>query len=239
MNLFGPSTDLTTPEGQAFGIEVMDYLRAQMSEIQEETGHFYNLEASPAEGTSYRLARLDRAQYPDILCAGTEETPYYTNSTQLPVGATDDIFEAIELQEKLQTAYTGGTVLHGFLGEQIEDTATCKTFIRKIMENTAIPYITITPTFSICEDHGYIAGEHFQCPTCGKDAEVWTRVVGFHRPVQAWNKGKQEEYKDRKEFQVKTGPKPVKEASCSGASSQKDPERTEESQENDAAAATA
>lgn len=199
-NLLG--VDLTTREGNDFAIEVMEFMNRVIQLFQEETGSLWNLEASPAEGTSYRFARLDKKLYPSIKTAGTDE-PYYTNSTQLPVGATDDIFEAVELQEKLQTSYTGGTVLHGFLGEQIEDTETCKTFIKKVMENTSIPYITITPTFSICEDHGYLAGEHFQCPTCGKDAEVWTRVVGFHRPVQAWNKGKKEEYKERKEFDVK------------------------------------
>ncbi|WP_206459804.1 ribonucleoside triphosphate reductase [Anaerovorax sp. IOR16] len=201
LNLLGE--DLTTEEGNAFAVEIMDFMNRVIQLFQEETGSLWNLEASPAEGTSYRFARLDKKLYPSIIAQGTEE-PYYTNSTQLPVGATDDIFEAIELQEKLQTAYTGGTVLHGFIGEQIDDVETCKVFIKKIMENTSIPYVTVTPTFSICEDHGYIAGEHFQCPTCGKDAEVWTRVVGFHRPVQAWNKGKKEEYKERKEFSVST-----------------------------------
>ncbi|MCI5698555.1 MAG: ribonucleoside triphosphate reductase [Anaerovoracaceae bacterium] len=200
-NLLG--VDITTEEGNAFAVEIMDFMNRVIQLFQEETGSLWNLEASPAEGTSYRFARLDKKLYPNILTAGTDE-PYYTNSTQLPVGATDDIFEAIELQEKLQTAYTGGTVLHGFIGEQIEDTETCKLFIRKIMENTAIPYITVTPTFSICEDHGYIEGEHFTCPHCGKDAEVWTRVVGFHRPVQAWNKGKKEEFAERRTFDVQT-----------------------------------
>ncbi len=139
--------------------------------------------------------------YPDIITAGENES-YYTNSTQLPVGFTEDIFTAIELQEELQTKYTGGTVLHGFLGERIHDIETCKNLVRKVMEDYRIPYFTISPTFSICKDHGYITGEHFKCPTCGKDAEVWTRVVGFHRPVQNWNKGKQEEFKDRLEFKV-------------------------------------
>lgn len=199
LNLLG--VDLTTEEGNEFAVDIMGFMNRVIQLFQEETGSLWNLEASPAEGTSYRFARLDKKLYPNIIVQGTDE-PYYTNSTQLPVGATDDIFEAIELQEALQTAYTGGTVLHGFIGEQIDDVETCKTFIRKIMENTAIPYITITPTFSICPDHGYIAGEHFECPNCGKEAEVWTRVVGFHRPVQAWNKGKREEYKDRKEFSV-------------------------------------
>ncbi len=199
LNLLGKS--IATEEGNHFAVEVMDFMNRIISLFQEETGSLWNLEASPAEGASYRFARLDKKLYPNIITAGEDE-PYYTNSTQLPVGATDDIFEAIELQEKLQTSYTGGTVLHTFLGEQIDDAEICRTFIKKIMESTAIPYITITPTFSICTDHGYIAGEHFICPTCGKDAEVWTRVVGFHRPVQSWNKGKREEYKERVEFNV-------------------------------------
>lgn len=199
LNLLG--VDLMNKEGNDFAVEIMDFMNRIIRLFQEETGNLWNLEASPAEGTTYRFARLDKKLYPNIITAGKNE-PYYTNSTQLPVGATDDIFEAIEMQEALQTAYTGGTVLHGFIGEQIDDKETCKTFIKKIMENTAIPYITITPTFSICDDHGYIAGEHFTCPTCGKESEVWTRVVGFHRPVQSWNKGKREEYEERKAFSV-------------------------------------
>ncbi|MDD2215243.1 MAG: ribonucleoside triphosphate reductase [Eubacteriales bacterium] len=201
LNLLG--VDLTTSEGNDFAVEIMGFMNRVIQLFQEESGSLWNLEASPAEGTSYRFARLDKKLYPSIITAGKDE-PYYTNSTQLPVGSTDDIFEAIELQERLQTAYTGGTVFHGFIGEQIDDRETCKAFIKKIMENTAVPYITITPTFSICQDHGYISGESYTCPTCGKETEVWTRVVGFHRPVQAWNKGKQEEYKERKEFNVVT-----------------------------------
>ncbi len=199
LNLLG--VDITAEEGNDFAVEIMDFMNRIIQLFQEESGSMWNLEASPAEGTSYRFARLDKKLYPNIITAGVDE-PYYTNSTQLPVGATDDVFEAIELQEKLQTSYTGGTVLHAFLGEKIDDAEICRTFIKKIMENTSIPYITITPTFSICSDHGYIAGESFNCPTCGKDAEVWTRVVGFHRPVQSWNKGKREEYRERKEFDV-------------------------------------
>ncbi len=203
MNLFGPEGDLTTARGQAFAIEVMDYLRAQMSEIQEETGHFYNLEASPAEGTSYRLARLDRAQYPDILCAGTEETPYYTNSTQLPVGYTEDIFETLDLQDELQSRYTGGTVLHLYLGERIPDIETAKALIRKVFTNYKLPYLSLTPTFSICPQHGYIEGEHFTCPECGGEAEVWSRVVGYLRPVQNFHKGKKQEYAERVKYVIK------------------------------------
>lgn len=203
LNLFGEGTDLTSDGGQRFAIEVMDYLRGEMSKIQEETGHFYNLEATPAEGTSYRLAKLDRAQYPDIICAGTEETPYYTNSTQLPVGFTDDIFETLDLQDELQSRYTGGTVLHMYMGERIPDIEIAKSLIRKVFTNYRLPYISLTPTFSICPNHGYIAGEHFTCPDCGADAEVWSRVVGYLRPVQNFHKGKKQEYKERVKYVIK------------------------------------
>ncbi len=203
MNLFGPQTDLTTEQGQKFALDVMDYLRGQMQQIQEETGHFYNLEATPAEGTSYRLARLDRAQYPDIICAGTEDTPYYTNSTHLPVGFTDDIFETLDLQDELQSKYTGGTVLHLYLGERIPDREIAKNLIRKVFTNYKLPYISLTPTFSVCPKHGYIAGEHFTCPDCGEPAEVWSRVVGYLRPVQNFHKGKKQEYAERVKYVVK------------------------------------
>lgn len=197
INLLG--VDITTEEGNEFAVEIMEFMNRVMQIFQEETGSLWNLEASPAEGAAYRFARLDKKIYPNIFTQGKDE-PYYTNSTQLPVGHTEDIFEALRLQEKLQTLYTGGTVFHGFIGEEIESIETCKTLIKRIMENSSIPYITITPTFSICQEHGYLSGEHFECPYCGKEAEVWTRVVGFHRPVQSWNKGKQEEFKDRKDF---------------------------------------
>ncbi len=199
LNLLG--VDLNTEEGNTFAVEIMEFMNKVIQIYQEETGSLWNLEAAPAEGATYRFARLDKKIFPNIITQGQEE-PYYTNSTQLPVNSTEDIFEAIEKQETLQTLYTGGTVLHGFLGEQIEDIETCKAFIKKVMENTTIPYITVTPTFSICLEHGYIAGEHFECPICGKEAEVWSRVVGFHRPVQSWNRGKQEEFKERVEFSV-------------------------------------
>ncbi|AKL94273.1 anaerobic ribonucleoside-triphosphate reductase NrdD [Clostridium aceticum] len=197
MNLLGQ--DITTEEGNEFAVEIMEFMNRVIQIFQEETGSLWNLEASPAEGATYRFARLDKKVYPKIYTQGKEE-PYYTNSTQLPVGYTKDIFEALELQEKLQTLYTGGTVFHGFIGEAIEDVETCKTLIKKVMENSSIPYITITPTFSICADHGYLTGEQEVCPECDRETEIWTRVVGFHRPVQAWNKGKQEEYKERQEY---------------------------------------
>lgn len=190
---------ITSPEGQAFAIEVMDFLREKMVSYQVETGNQYNLEATPAEGTAPRLARLDKARFPDIIVAGDKE-PYYTNSTQIPVEYTDDIFEVVRLQDELQSRYTGGTVLHLYLGERVSDRETCKKLIQKIFNNNKMPYISITPTFSVCPEHGYVAGEHFECPICGAASEVWTRVVGYFRCVKDFNKSKQEEYFARKNF---------------------------------------
>jgi len=195
--------DITTPEGQEFAIEIMNFLRDIMVEFQKETGNFYNLEATPAEGASYRLAKLDKERYPDIITAGNDIC-YYTNSTQLPVGFTDDIFECLDLQDELQSLYTGGTVQHLYLGESISDVNVCKNLIRRIFENYKMPYISITPTFSICNTHGYISGEHFTCPECGQETEVWSRVTGYLRPVANYNKGKKEEYANRKKFVLKT-----------------------------------
>ncbi len=206
-NLLGRDIDLTTEEGQAFGIKTLNYMRDVIKEIQDETGHYYNLEATPAEGTSYRLAKSDKERYPDIITSG-ESVPYYTNSTQLPVGFTDDIFETLDLQDELQSLYTGGTVLHLYLGEEIKSRASAKNLIRKIFTQYKLPYISLTPTFSICNDHGYIAGEHFTCPECGAPAEVWSRVVGYLRPVQNFNTGKREEYQLRKKYRIKD-PVPV------------------------------
>ena len=193
--------DIGSEEGLKFAIDVMEYLRILMLEFQEETGHLYNLEATPAEGTSYRLAKSDLAKYPDIIQAGAKE-PLYTNSTQLPVEYTDDIFECMDLQDELQSLYTGGTVQHLYIGERIDDIEVCKTLIRDVFMKYKMPYISITPTFSICNDHGYIAGEHFECPTCGCDTEVWSRIVGYLRPVKNYNAGKKEEYMLRKKFVV-------------------------------------
>lgn len=201
-NLLGSDIDLTTEAGQAFGIKTLNYMRDIIKEIQDETGHYYNLEATPAEGTSYRLAKSDRERYPDIITSG-ESVPYYTNSTQLPVGFTDDIFETLDLQDELQSLYTGGTVLHLYLGEEIKNRASAKNLIRKVFTQYKLPYISLTPTFSICNDHGYIAGEHFTCPECGAPAEVWSRVVGYLRPVQNFNTGKREEYQLRKKYLIK------------------------------------
>jgi len=205
LNLFGEN--IATEEGRKFAIKVLDFMRAKLIEFQEETGNNYNLEATPAESTSYRLAKIDKVKYPNIICANEEEyrkgaEPFYTNSTQLPVNYTDDIFEMLELQEELQTKYTGGTVLHIFVGERIEDAEAVKNLIRKICKNYRLPYFTITPTFSICPSHGYLAGEHEICPKCGKKCEIYSRIVGYLRPIEQWNKGKQEEYHLRKAFRV-------------------------------------
>ncbi|WP_461208981.1 ribonucleoside triphosphate reductase [Desulfocurvus sp. DL9XJH121] len=200
-NLLGKGIE--TPAGTRLMRRVLDHLRKLVVVFQEETGHLYNLEATPCEGTCYRLAKIDKALYGEITAAGGD-TPYYTNSTLLPVGITDDVFEALEHQDKLQTMYNGGTVFHSFVGEAAPDEQSVKSFLIKAMTNTKIPYVSLTPTFSICEDHGYLYGEHFECPTCGKPAEVYTRVVGYYRPVSRWNKGKQAEYEERKEYAMNT-----------------------------------
>ena len=201
LNLIGK--DLTTDEGQKIALDVMNYLREIITGYQEETGHVYNLEATPAEGVSYRLAKIDREKYgKDIITAG-EETPYYTNSTQLPVSYTDDIFRTLDLQDDLQCTYTGGTVLHLYLGQSIEDPEVAKKLIRKAFATHKMPYISITPTFSVCPEHGYIKGEEFSCPTCGHETEVWSRVVGFIRPINNFHVGKRQEYKERKKYVVK------------------------------------
>jgi len=192
---------IATKDGKAFAVKVLKFMRDKLIEFQNETGHIFNLEATPAEGTSYRLARIDKKKYPKIKTAG-KKVPYYTNSTFLPVNFTDDIFEALEHQEDLQVLYTGGTIFHVFLGEGINDPEACKLLVRRIAENFRIPYFTITPTFSICLDHGYIVGEQFKCPKCNKSTEVYSRVVGYYRPVQNWNEGKREEFKQRKEYRA-------------------------------------
>ncbi len=206
LNLFGKN--LADPECVRFAERVLDFMREKLADYQEETGHLWNLEATPAEGASYRLALLDKRLFPDILVANEEDVrekgadPYYTNSTQLPVGLTDDVFLALKLQDPLQTKYTGGTVLHIWLGERAEPVAV-RGLIRAVVENFQLPYFTITPTFSICPNHGYISGEHFQCPECGAQTEVYSRVVGYLRPVDQWNKGKRSEFADRKTFKVR------------------------------------
>jgi anaerobic ribonucleoside-triphosphate reductase len=188
------------PEGKAFSLTVLDYMRERMVQYQETTGNLYNLEASPAEGTSYRLARHDVASYPDIITAGTPDEPYYTNSTQLPVGFTDDIFEALDHQDELQTRYTGGTVFHSFLGEGTPHWQGVAELVRTISNTYRLPYFTITPTFSICPTHGYVTGHHKSCPHCGQETEVYSRIVGYYRSLRNWNIGKKQEYKERKTY---------------------------------------
>ncbi|MBK5210867.1 MAG: ribonucleoside triphosphate reductase [Coriobacteriia bacterium] len=197
--------DITTATGNAFAVTVLDHIRARMVEFQEETGHLYNLEATPAEGTTYRFAREDQKRYPDIIQAGTHESPYYTNSSQLPVGYTDDPFKALGMQENLQKKYTGGTVLHLYMGERMDSADACRDLVKRSLENFRLPYITISPTFSICPNHGYLDGEQITCPQCEaqgieQGCEVWTRVMGYHRPVNLFNIGKKQEYADRKNF---------------------------------------
>lgn len=205
MNLFGPDENIGTAAGSAFAVRVMDFIREALEIVQEETGEVFNLEASPAEGTTYRLALLDKKQYPEIICANEAgyrdgDAPFYTNSTQLPVNYTDDVFEAMDLQDNLQTKYTGGTVMNLFVGEEIPDINITKSFVRKTANHYKMPYFTLTPTFSICPVHGYTAGEVFVCDKCEAPMEVYSRVVGYLRPVQQWNKGKQAEYKLRQTF---------------------------------------
>lgn len=202
-NLTGKN--IGTDEGREFALKVMDYMRNMISNFQKETGNNYNLEATPAEGTTYRLARLDKQKFDAIKCANQREyengaKPFYTNSTQLPVNYTDDIFELLDKQDELQTKYTGGTVVHIFAGERVYDTKVVKNLVKKVCENYKLPYFTFSPTFSICPEHGYVAGEHFTCPDCGSACEVFSRVVGYISPVNQWNEGKKEEFAMRKTF---------------------------------------
>ena len=196
--------DLTHPETQAFAQDVLNHMRERLSDYQEMYGDLYNLEATPAESTTYRLAKHDVELYPDIITAAKKpgDTPYYTNSSHLPVGYTADIFEALAIQDDLQTLYTSGTVFHAFLGEKLPDWKTAAALVRKIAENFKLPYYTMSPTYSVCQDHGYITGEHFTCPTCGKQTEVWSRITGYYRPIQNWNDGKVQEFADRKEYEL-------------------------------------
>ena len=209
LNFLGKN--LAHRDSKVFAIKIMDFMRNVLKDFQEETDNIYNLEATPAESTTYRFARIDTVQYPDIITANQKEfqmgaSPYYTNSTQLPVNYSDDIFEILKHQDKLQTLYTGGTVLHIFTGENNIPADSVKNLIRKITAGFHLPYMTLSPTFSICPSHGYVAGEHFKCPDCGKDCEVYSRIVGYLRPVSQWNSGKRQEYKDRVLFRVTDTP---------------------------------
>ena len=197
--------DMTEEKCQKFTMEVLDHMRERLSDYQEQYGDLYNLEATPAESTSYRLAKHDVAQFPEIITAAEAGgAPYYTNSSHLPVGYTDDIFTALDIQDELQTRYTSGTVFHAFLGEKMPDWEAAATLVRKIAENYKLPYYTISPTYSVCKNHGYINGEQYTCPECGETAEVYSRITGYYRPVQNWNEGKTQEYKERLEYNIET-----------------------------------
>lgn len=203
LNFLGEN--IASKRGQKFSLEVLDFMRDRLVEYQKETDNLFNLEQTPAEAASFRLALKDREKYPDIVTAGTQAVPYYTNSSQLPVGYTDDVFEALKLQDEIQSKYTGGCVLHLFLGERLSDAQTVKALVKKVFAQYRLPYITITPTFSICPTHGYLPGEHFECPQCTikQPCEVYSRIVGYLRPLAQWNVGKRQEYRERQEFRVK------------------------------------
>ncbi len=195
--------DLTNPEAIKFTKEVLNHMRTRLSDYQELYGDLYNLEATPAESTAYRLAKHDKERYPDIITASEDnKTPYYTNSSHLPVGYTDDIFKALDIQDELQTLYTSGTVFHAFLGQKLPSWKSCMNLVRKIAENYHLPYYTISPTYSVCRDHGYINGEEYECPICHQKTEVYSRITGYYRPVQNWNDGKAEEFKNRKTYDL-------------------------------------
>ena len=195
--------DLTHEETQKFAKEVLNFMREKLSDYQEEYGDLYNLEATPAESTSYRLAKHDKSRYPEIITAGdADNVPYYTNSSHLPVGYTSDIFEALDVQDELQTLYTSGTVFHAFLGERLKDWKSCANLVRKIAENYKLPYYTMSPTYSVCKEHGYITGEVGTCPKCGKETEIYSRITGYYRPVKNWNAGKTQEFKMRKTYVI-------------------------------------
>ena len=207
--------DLTDPKTQRFARDVLNHMRERLSDYQEEYGDLYNLEATPAESTTYRFAKHDKEDFPDIITANMNGTPYYTNSSHLPVGYTEDIFSALDIQDDLQTLYTSGTVFHAFLGEKLPDWKAAANLVRKIAENYKLPYYTMSPTYSVCKDHGYLTGEQFTCPICGQKTEVNSRITGYYRPIQNWNDGKAQEYKDRKVYNIgrshltHTGPNPA------------------------------
>ena len=207
--------DLTDERVQRFARDVLNHMRERLSDYQEEYGDLYNLEATPAESTTYRFAKHDKEDFPDIITANMNGTPYYTNSSHLPVGYTEDIFSALDIQDDLQTLYTSGTVFHAFLGEKLPDWKAAANLVRKIAENYKLPYYTMSPTYSVCKDHGYLTGEQFTCPICGQKTEVNSRITGYYRPIQNWNDGKAQEYKDRKVYNIgrskltHTGPNPA------------------------------
>ncbi|HQC36550.1 MAG TPA: ribonucleoside triphosphate reductase, partial [Bacillota bacterium] len=204
--------DLTNPKVQEFAKECLNHMRERLSDYQELYGDLYNLEATPAESTTYRMAKHDKKAFPGIITANENGTPYYTNSSHLPVGYTEDIFSALDIQDDLQVLYTSGTVFHAFLGEKMPDWKAAADLVRKIAENYKLPYYTMSPTYSVCAEHGYITGEHFNCPVCGNRTEVYSRITGYYRPVQNWNDGKAQEYRDRKLY-VAAGSERLDEAS--------------------------
>ncbi|MBQ7348577.1 MAG: ribonucleoside triphosphate reductase [Clostridia bacterium] len=207
--------DLTHAEAQSFTKNVLNFMRNKLSDYQELYGDLYNLEATPAESTSFRLAKHDKKRYPDIICASdADKTPYYTNSSHLPVGYTEDIFTALDIQDDLQTLYTSGTVFHAFLGQKLPDWKAAANLVRKIAENYKLPYYTMSPTYSVCADHGYISGEVYECPTCGKATEVYSRITGYYRPVQNWNDGKRQEFAERKVYDIDNSKFTAKKEEC-------------------------
>ncbi|NLT57551.1 MAG: ribonucleoside triphosphate reductase, partial [Clostridiales bacterium] len=203
--------DISDPAAHAFAREVLNHMRERLSDYQEAYGDLYNLEATPAESTTYRLAKHDVRRYPDIITAAKTagETPYYTNSSHLPVGFTDDIFEALDIQDDLQTLYTSGTVFHAFLGEKLPDWRAAAALVKKIAEHYTLPYYTLSPTYSVCKDHGYINGEQAVCEQCGAATEVYSRITGYYRPVQNWNEGKAQEFRDRRLYRLEKAPRPA------------------------------
>jgi ribonucleoside-triphosphate reductase len=195
--------DMTNTKTKEFTIKTLNHMRERLSDYQEKYGDLYNLEATPAESTTYRLAKNDKKRWPEIKTAGKEgDTPYYTNSSHLPVGYTEDIFEALDIQDELQTLYTSGTVFHAFLGEKLPDWEAAAKLVKTIASNYKLPYYTMSPTYSVCKTHGYLAGEQFTCPHCGEKAEVYSRITGYYRPVQNWNEGKSQEYKNRRIYDM-------------------------------------
>ncbi|MBQ4101352.1 MAG: ribonucleoside triphosphate reductase, partial [Oscillospiraceae bacterium] len=231
--------DLTNEKTQQFAKEVLDHMRERLSDYQEEYGDLYNLEATPAESTTYRFAKHDKEQYPDIITANENGTPYYTNSSHLPVGYTEDIFSALAIQDDLQTRYTSGTVFHAFLGEKLPNWQAAASLVRKIAENFKLPYYTMSPTYSVCAEHGYLAGEQYTCPVCGNKAEVYSRITGYYRPVQNWNDGKSQEFADRKVYNIensvlKTGEKKEETCCCAATSCDEQPAQAPKSAETKA-----
>ena len=206
--------ELTDPRVQRFTRDVLNHMRERLSDYQEQYGDLYNLEATPAESTTYRFAKHDKEQYPDIITANMNGTPYYTNSSHLPVGYTEDVVSALDILDALQTLYTSGTVFHAFLGEKLPDWKAAANLVRKIAENYKLPYYTMSPTYSVCKDHGYLTGEQFFCPICGQKTEVYSRITGYYRPVQNWNDGKLQEFRDRRVYDISrshithVGPRP-------------------------------